>query len=249
MNALSKIAIVLCALPIVLAAGCTSDGGSSPPESAIASEDTYEVRREQMVSEQLRDRGIKDEAVLAAMSNVPRHRFVDASQAELAYGDFPLPIGHQQTISQPYIVAYMSEAADISPGDRVLEIGTGSGYQAAILAEIAKEVYTIEIIPELGERARNILSELGYDNVEVRIGDGYAGWPENAPFDAIILTAAPDRVPPPLVEQLAVGGKLVAPVGEEYQDMVVMEKTPDGIVEQQTIPVRFVPMTGESQND
>lgn len=243
--------VLFLALLLLGAAGCVADSGVSQPEQTIASEDTddYEVRRVEMVRQQLRDRGIRDEAVLAAMSAVPRHRFVDRDRADFAYGDFPLPIGYGQTISQPYIVAYMSEAAAISQGDRALEIGTGSGYQAAVLAEMAAEVYTIEIIPELGERARQTLNELGYDNVWVQVGDGYNGWPEQAPFDAILLTAAPDRVPPPLIEQLALGGTLVAPVGEEYQEMVVLEKTPTGIVERRTIPVRFVPMTGTSQTD
>jgi protein-L-isoaspartate(D-aspartate) O-methyltransferase len=176
------------------------------------------------------------------MATVPRHRFVLPSDVQFAYGDHPLPIGYDQTISQPYIVAYMTEAARISPEGRVLEIGTGSGYQAAVLAELAREVYSIEIIPELAERARTTLRELGYTNVHVRTGDGYLGWPEHAPFDAILVTAAPDHVPPALVEQLAVNGRMVIPVGEEEQEMRVLTKTAQGVLEQQTFRVRFVPL-------
>jgi protein-L-isoaspartate(D-aspartate) O-methyltransferase len=195
--------------------------------------------------ELIRARGVRDKAVLAAMSKVPRHRFVLASEAHLAYGDHPLPIGHGQTISQPFIVAYMTEAAEVSGQEKVLEIGTGSGYQAAILGELAKEVYTIEIIPELARRARQTLGELGYKNIQVKTGNGYLGWPEHAPFDAIIVTAAPDEVPPALVEQLALNGKMVIPVGTLYQEMVIITKTEKGLIEKRTIPVRFVPMTGK----
>ena len=162
-----------------------------------------------MVNEQLRSRGIRERSVLAAMSRVPRHRFVPPLYQDLSYADHPVSIGFEQTISQPYIVAYMTEAAEVSAGDKVLEVGTGSGYQAAILAEVAREVYTIEIFPELAERARTLLSELGYANVHVRTGDGYAGWKEHAPFDAILVTAAPDHVPQALVDQLAVNGKMI----------------------------------------
>jgi protein-L-isoaspartate(D-aspartate) O-methyltransferase len=160
----------------------------------------------------------------------------------LAYADHPLPIGHEQTISQPYIVAYMTEAAQVSPDDKILEIGTGSGYQAAILGELAREVYTIEIIPELAERARTELRTLGYTNVQVRTGDGYAGWPEHAPFDAIVVTAAPDHVPPALVEQLAVNGRMVIPVGRGEQQMRVITKTERGVVDDTTLAVQFVPL-------
>jgi protein-L-isoaspartate(D-aspartate) O-methyltransferase len=200
-----------------------------------------------MVDEQIRAREITAPAVLSAMRKVPRHLFVPAEVRHLAYDDHPLPIGSQQTISQPYIVAYMTEAADISPREKVLEIGTGSGYQAAILGEIAREVYTIEIIPELAERARNTLAELGYTNVHAKAGNGYLGWPEHAPFDAILVTAAPDQVPQALVDQLAPGGKMVVPVGEIVQNMMVIERTQKGVVTRQTIPVRFVPMTGKPQ--
>jgi protein-L-isoaspartate(D-aspartate) O-methyltransferase len=196
-----------------------------------------------MVDEQLRARGIRATDVLAAMTRVPRHEFVPAELRHLAYADHPLPIGLDQTISQPYIVAYMTEAAGISAGDKVLEIGTGSGYQAAILSELARDVYTIEIIPELAERARTVLRDHGYANVQVRTGDGYAGWKEHAPFDAILVTAAPDHVPPALVEQLAVNGRMVIPVGTGEQEMRVITKTASGVTEQRTIPVRFVPLT------
>lgn len=214
-------------------------------QSSGASEDDFRAERLRMVKEQIRARGIKSEAALAAMSKVPRHRFVSTSLIRAAYLNRPLPIGHGQTISQPFIVAYMTEAAGVSSDEKALEIGTGSGYQAAILGELAKEVYTIEIIPELAEGASKVLSELGYKNIHVKSGNGYLGWPEHAPFDAIVVTAAPDEIPKALVEQLAVGGKMVIPVGDLYQEMMIVTKTKDGIVEKRTIPVRFVPMTGK----
>jgi len=206
----------------------------------------FENQRLQMV-QQLRERGIQDRAVLKAMSEVPRHRFVATSQAPLAYGDFPLPIGQGQTISQPYIVAYMTEAAQVSSQEKVLEVGTGSGYQAAVLGELAKEVYTIEIIPQLGESAGKILAQLGYQNVYGRIGNGYQGWAEHAPYDAIVVTAAPGSVPEALLDQLALNGKLVIPVGTANQELLVITKTQDGLIKQRTIPVRFVPLTGSQQ--
>jgi protein-L-isoaspartate(D-aspartate) O-methyltransferase len=198
-----------------------------------------------MVQRQIRARGITDRAVLEAMGRVPRHRFVPGSVAPHAYADSPLPIGHGQTISQPYIVAYMTQAAKVSKKDKVLEIGTGSGYQAAVLGELARQVYSIEIVPELAERARRTLEGLGYRNVRVKAGNGYLGWPEHAPFDAILVTAAPEDVPPALVEQLAVGGRMVVPVGAGEQDMLILTKTAGGLVTRKTIPVRFVPMTGK----
>ncbi len=207
--------------------------------------DDFQSQRLRMVNRQLRSRGIQNESVLMAMSNVPRHQFVYPADDYLAYGDYPLAIGYDQTISQPYIVAYMTEAAEISPHDKVLEIGTGSGYQAAVLGELAKEVYTVEIVPVLAEKARQILNQLGYHNVHVKTGNGYEGWAEYAPYDAIIVTAAPDRVPPALIEQLALNGKLVIPVGRWQQDIVTISRTRDGLVETRTIPVRFVPMTGK----
>ena len=241
-------ASVLLSLLLVLS-GC--HGGSPPPpenRAPVKPTDIHEERRLRMVDEQIRSRGVLDETVLAVMKKVPRHRFVPSSQIDSAYEDTPLPIGEDQTISQPYIVAYMTEAAEVSKGERVLEIGTGSGYQAAVLAELAGEVYTIEIIPELAERARRTLIENGYASVKVKTGNGYLGWPEHAPFDAIVVTAAPDEVPPALVEQLAVNGKMVIPVGTGIQEMLVITKTKDGVVERKTIPVQFVPMTGKPQS-
>lgn len=216
-------------------------------QNAVASGDSFAVERAAMVDQQIRARGIKDSAVLRAMLMVPRHRFVPASARHLAYADHPLPIGLEQTISQPYIVAYMTEAAEVSPGDRVLEIGTGSGYQAAVLGEIAREVYTIEIIPGLAEGARSVLADLGYRNVHVKAGNGYLGWPEHAPFDAILVTAAPEEVPHALVDQLALGGKMMVPIGSVVQEMMIIERTARGVIQRKTIPVRFVPMTGKPQ--
>lgn len=195
-----------------------------------------------MVEEQLISRGIKNQRVLEVFAKVQRHKFIPQDLKENAYADFPLPIGEGQTISQPYIVALMTECLDLVGNEKVLEIGTGSGYQAAVLAELAKTVYTIEIIPELADSARKTLASLDYRNVSVRTGDGYQGWPEHAPFDAIVVTAAPERVPEALVAQLAPGGKMIVPVGTIYQEMVIIEKTRGGIVERRTIPVRFVPM-------
>lgn len=211
-------------------------------EDAPSQDFTQQRRR---LIEQLKAEGINSSAVLNAMLKVPRHEFVPPTQRHNAYQNRPLSIGHGQTISQPFIVAYMTEAASIAPGERVLEIGTGSGYQAAILAELAKEVYTIEIIPELAEGARLVLSKLGYKNVQVRAGNGYEGWEEHAPFDAIVVTAAPDEIPQRLVDQLAVRGKMVIPVGSTFQEMVIITRGESGIVERRTIPVRFVPMTGK----
>ncbi len=207
--------------------------------------DEYKRERREMVEQQIRARGIEDESVLEAMMKVPRHKFVPENLAKESYIDSPLPIGLNQTISQPFIVAYMTEAADISKKDKVLEIGTGSGYQAAILGELAKEVYTIEIIPELAELSTQVLQQLGYKNVFVKTGNGYLGIPEQAPFDAIIVTAAPDEVPQALVDQLAVDGKMVIPVGTENQEMLIIKKTKKGVTEKRTMKVRFVPMTGK----
>jgi protein-L-isoaspartate(D-aspartate) O-methyltransferase len=200
-----------------------------------------------MVREQLRGRDIKDSRVLDAMQKVPRHKFVPPAIIESAYSDNALPLALGQTVSQPYIVAYMTQALQLRGNERVLEIGTGSGYQAAVLAEIVPEVYTIEIIPELTERARATLGQLGYKNIYFRTGDGYQGWPEAAPFDAIVVTAAPDHVPQPLVAQLKPGGRLILPVGRFEQELVVVEKTNSGTTRRSTIAVRFVPMTGRAQ--
>jgi protein-L-isoaspartate(D-aspartate) O-methyltransferase len=210
--------------------------------------DDFVAERRRMVEEQIRRRGIHDSKVLEAVEKVPRHRFIPEGQRGEAYADHPLPIGYGQTISQPYIVALMTSLLGIRPGARVLEIGTGSGYQAAVVSRIAGEVYTMEIVSPLGERARRTLSELGYDNVHVRIGDGYKGWPDRAPFDAILVTAAPPIVPEPLLVQLKVGGRLVLPVGDYFQNLTVFTKRRDGSFEKETVlPVRFVPMTGEVQ--
>ena len=222
-------------------------GVADPRGGSAETQDTadYPELRHAMVERQVAARGVRDPAVLRAMRSVPRHRFVPEASPRAAYSDRPLPIGHGQTISQPYIVAFMAEAAEIEPGDRVLEIGTGSGYGAAVLAELAEEVYTIEIVPELADRARAVLSRLGYDDVHVRTGNGWLGWPEHAPYDAVVVTAAPDEVPEALVEQLAVGGMLVVPVGTRFQELRVLRKTADGLVEEASLPVRFVPMVRE----
>lgn len=211
-------------------------------------EDRWTMLRNRMVDSQIAARGVDDPKVLAALRKVERHRFVPQAYRAQSYDDHPLPIGHAQTISQPYIVGLMTQLADLEPTDRVLEVGTGSGYQAAVLAELVEKVFTIEIVRPLGEEARNRLGELGYDNVEVRIGDGYGGWPEQAPFDAILVTAAPERVPQPLVDQLREGGRLVLPVGPAgNQELQVLEQTASGLKTRRSIPVRFVPMTGEAQ--
>jgi protein-L-isoaspartate(D-aspartate) O-methyltransferase len=204
-----------------------------------------EARRRQMVAGQIAARDVSDPLVLAAMERVPRHLFVPPELRAQAYEDYPLPIGDEQTISQPYIVALMTSLLELRGGERVLEIGTGSGYQAAVLAEIAGEVYSIEILESLARRSAATLAELGYRNVEVRHGDGWAGWPEKAPFDGIVVTAASPRVPQPLLEQLRPGGKLVVPVGRFFQDLLVYTRTADGYEKRNVIPVRFVPMTGE----
>jgi protein-L-isoaspartate(D-aspartate) O-methyltransferase len=198
-----------------------------------------------MVEQQIRQRGVTDARVLDAMRRVPRERFVPDDATARAYDDTPLAIGFGQTISQPYIVAYMTEALAIQPSHRVLEIGTGSGYQAAVLGLLARDVYTVEIVPQLARAASAVLKELGHTNVHVREGDGYAGWVEHAPFDRIMVTAAPDEIPQPLIDQLAPGGRLVIPVGSqgETQWMTIVEKTAKGVAERRTIPVQFVPFT------
>ncbi len=202
--------------------------------------------RQRMVDRQIQGRGVKDNNVLAVMRKVERHKFVPEDMIRYAYDDNPLPIGEGQTISQPYIVALMTELLKLKKTDTVLEIGTGSGYQAAVLGELAKEVYTIEIVEKLGKRSKELLESLGYKNIHVKIGDGYQGWPEEAPFDAVIVTAAPDHIPQPLVDQLKEGGRMVIPVGKTYQELILISKTEKGTQKKDIIPVRFVPMTGEA---
>jgi protein-L-isoaspartate(D-aspartate) O-methyltransferase len=209
------------------------------------SESEWQAERRRMVEEQLRSRDISSPRVLDAMLKVPRHLFVPDAQRAASYGDYPLPIGHEQTISQPYIVAFMTQALEVAPEHRVLEIGTGSGYQAAVLSLLAKDVYTIEIVAPLADRARGTLSTLGYRNVHVRTGNGYLGWPEHAPFDRIMVTAAPDEVPRALVEQLKVGGLMAIPVGTTTQELRILRRTATGTETLRTLPVRFVPMTGK----
>jgi len=205
----------------------------------------WETRRIAMVEAQIAARGITNPRVLAAMRRVPRHEFVPEPLRGAAYEDRPLPIGHDQTISQPYIVAMMTELARLEPGSNVLEVGTGSGYQAAVVHEITGSIHSIEIVEPLARSAAEVLERLGYTAAEVRYGDGYRGWPEAGPFDAILVTAAPERVPQPLLDQLAPGGRLVIPVGNVFQQLEVHTRGPGGISVERVLPVRFVPMTGE----
>lgn len=207
--------------------------------------DVVAAARERMVREQIEARGVSDPRTLRALRAVPRHLFVPPAQAASAYDDRPLPIGHEQTISQPFIVAFMTEALRLQGGEKVLEVGTGSGYQAAVLAAAGAKVHTIEIVAPLAEEARERLARLGYDTVAVRAGDGYLGWPEAAPFDAIIITAAAPRIPEPLKAQLKDGGRLVMPLGDQAQELVLVTRAGDGFPERRLIPVRFVPMTGQ----
>ena len=203
----------------------------------------YQSAREEMVTIQLKGRNISDLKVLKAMSKVPRELFVDKGQRELAYADNPLPIGYGQTISQPYIVAFMTEAAQLKPNDKILEIGTGCGYQAAILAEICKEIYTLEIIEGLANEAKLRLKNLGYNNIHVQNSDGYEGWSSQAPFDDIIVTAAPEAIPQSIIRQLKIGGKLIIPVGATFQQLMRITRNEDSVTEEILMPVRFVPMT------
>jgi len=232
-------------LACVAAAGC---GRAQEKEEALKDDDAMFKRLNVMVDDQIQARGISDAATLAAMRKVPRWKFIPDKLRDQAFDDNPLPIGEGQTISQPYIVAYMTEALKLGPGDRVLEVGTGSGYQAAILGLMAAEVYTIEIVPSLGEAAAARLERLGYRNVHVRVGDGYEGWPDEAPFDAIIVTCAPDHVPQPLLDQLDEGGRLVIPVGGRYPQVLRRYTKRGDTFEQEDLePVLFVPMTGKAE--
>ena len=231
---------MVCAFTLGLIMACA--------DAQISGQDNFQQMRERMVETQIRAREVQNPAVLEAMRRVPRHLFVPNDLRPFAYDDRPLPIGRGQTISQPYIVGYMTEALQLAPAHRVLEIGTGSGYQAAVLAEIVKQVYSVEIVPDLAESARRTLAEAGYRNVEIRAGNGYLGWPDRAPFDRIIVTAAPPEIPQALVDQLAVGGIMVVPVGVSYQEMVIITKTPTGVAQKRTIEVRFVPMVSKPRN-
>ena len=230
--------ILMILLPFFIGMGCA---GENPPPDIPGK---FAREREQMVQRQIAARGVRNPQVLDAMRSVPRHLFVPAGNRDMAYNDQPLPIGNGQTISQPYIVAYMTEALDPGPDDRVLEIGTGSGYQAAVLAEIVKDVFTIEIVPKLGNRASKLLDELGYGNIHVRIGDGYLGWPEEAPFDAVIVTAAPERIPEALIMQLREGGAMIIPVGRRggVQRLLKGVRKGDQLITTKELDVRFVPM-------
>ncbi len=214
--------------------------------SSSNSKDNFKIMREKMVESQIKSRGVKDPRVLSAMLKVERHLFVPDDLKDSAYSDQALPIGEGQTISQPYIVALMTELLELKGDEKVLEVGTGSGYQAAILAELAKEVFTIEIVEKLGLSAQKLLAELGYKNIHVKIGDGYQGWPEQAPFDAIIVTCAPDHIPKPLLDQLKDGGRMVIPVGTYSQELKKIVKRGEKFETTDIIPVIFVPMTGES---
>ncbi len=238
---------------LLLSSGLAAPGCGRKPEEApnvSSRDDATAGPRARMVETQIVARGVRDPRVLAAMRKVPRHLFIGSAERARAYEDEPVPIGDNQTISQPYIVALMTELLALAPGGRVLEIGTGSGYQSAVLAELAREVYSIEILPELARAAGEKLKEAGYGNVVVREGDGYRGWPEHAPFDGIIVTAAPERIPQPLLDQLAPGGRMVIPVGGFFQELKVFTKDKDGrVTEKGIIPVRFVPMTGEIEKE
>jgi protein-L-isoaspartate(D-aspartate) O-methyltransferase len=225
----------------LVSVNCTLARETAGP--SIQDDEDLANRRRVMVETQIRERGIRDARVLDALRKVPRHRFVLAQDVGIAYDDHPIPIGLGQTISQPYIVAFMTEALSVAPEHKVLEIGTGSGYQAAILGELAREVYTIEIHPELAARAERVITALGYKNIRVRAGDGYNGWPQQAPFDAVMVTAAPDHVPQPLIDQVKVGGRLVVPVGTGVQQLLVYTRTETGLREESRLPVRFVPLT------
>lgn len=220
--------------------------GQAGEQNQTSDSPDYAKSRREMVESQIKARGISQPEVLDAMLAVERHLFVPEKYRQLAYEDGPLPIGEDQTISQPYIVALMTELLDIDSSEKVLEIGTGSGYQAAILGELADSVFTIEIIPELADRARQILAELGYGNILVRVGDGFVGWEEHAPYDAVIVTCAPAQIPQPLIDQLDEGGRLVIPVGTLWQELILVTKIDGKIKRESIIPVRFVPMTGKA---
>jgi len=235
----SVVLAFLCTLPAIL------DSRGLPPVSWCQQDQSYDSRREAMVREQIAERGVRDPDVIRAMRTVPRHLFVPTEEMPRAYEDHPLPIGYDQTISQPYIVALMTELLQPRQGQKFLEIGTGSGYQAAVLAELVDTVFTIEIVGQLAAEAADRLHRLNYGNVVVRHGDGYLGWPEHAPFDGIIVTAAPEEIPQPLLEQLKEGGKMVVPTGKAWaiQTLTLVEKKNGRIISHDVAPVRFVPLT------
>jgi protein-L-isoaspartate(D-aspartate) O-methyltransferase len=218
------------------------------PLAALGQSDAAALRA-RMVAEQVAGRGIDDPRVLAAMAEVPRHLFVPDADLATAYADRPLAIGYGQTVSQPYVVALITSLADLDAGDRVLEIGTGSGYHTAVLSRVAGQVFSIEIIEPMAREAARRLARFGASNVELRVGDGYQGWAEEGPFDAIVLTAAPPRIPQPLIDQLKVGGRMVVPVGGTIQDLKVLTRTPEGLEKRTVIPVRLQPMTGQVRED
>ena len=227
---------------------CSQNGNGGTYQDKKIDQDIYTSKRYRMVEQQIERRGIRDSLVLNVMRNVPRHLYVPEGLNDIAYSDRPLPIGERQTISQPYIVAFMTEQLGLKGDEKVLEIGTGSGYQAAVLGEIANEVYSIEIISSLGLKAKKLLKTQGYNNIHVRIGDGYAGWPEKAPFDGVIVTAAPGHIPQPLIDQLKHGGKMIIPVGDYYQELILITKSKKGkVTKKSVLPVTFVPMTGKAQ--
>ena len=233
--------ILIHCLSVIL--GCSGDSRGDP----LFTDPTRQAERDRMVDEQIVPRGIKDPAVLAAMRHIPRHRFVPSFYSAFAYNDGPLPIGYGQTISQPSLVALMTQALALQGAKKVLEVGTGSGYQAAVLAEIVPNVFTIEIVEPLAAEAAHTLAELGYRTIHTRVGDGYQGWPEEAPFDAIIVTAAPDHVPQPLLDQLAVGGRLILPVGKVFQELALYRRTENGYERTVLTLVRFVPLIRKDQ--
>ena len=248
-----RVAFLPSLVPLILVLTCcdgalNETSSQSGRESSDPAEDSFVRVRAQMVRQQLERRDIQNKRVLAAMENVPRHRFVPGDLQRVAYQDSPLPIGNGQTISQPYIVALMTQLVDPQPDSKVLDVGTGSGYQAAILGELADEVYSIEIVEPLAVSAKRRLGELGYKNITVRHGDGYAGWESESPFDVIVVAAAPDHIPPALIEQLAPGGRLVIPVGDRLQSLMLVQKQQDGTVTRTNVaPVAFVPMTGKAE--
>ena len=241
---MTRVVVVVVVAGLLVGAVALAARARRPPPDRQTAVQAWQGEARRMVDTQLRARGIRDPRVLDAMARVPRHQYVPPDEQLRAYADSPLPIGYGQTISQPYIVAFMTEALHVAPTDRVLEIGTGSGYQAAILGELARDVYTIELVPELAERARRSLAAAGYRNVHVRQGDGYQGWPDQAPFDKVIVTAAPEIVPQALVDQLGVGGTLILPVGPQHgaQELRILTKTAAGVTSERSLPVQFVPM-------